>query len=126
MTGMRSILVKVVANAGALAVAALLFAGIRIGGSTWSDKLVTLLIVAVVFGVVNTIVGRLVKLLSLPFIVLTLGLLLWVINAAMLLLTAALTDAFSVPFRVDSFPIALGGALVISVVSWVLELALGD
>jgi putative membrane protein len=126
MAGMRSILVKVVANAGALAVAALLFAGIRIGGSTWSDKLVTLLIVAVVFGVVNTFVGRLVKLLSLPFIVLTLGLLLWVINAAMLLLTAALTDAFSVPFRVDSFPTALGGALVISVVSWVLELALGD
>ena len=126
MAGMRSILVKVAVNAGALAVAAWLFQGIRIGGGTWSDRLVTLLVVAVVFGVVNAVVGPLVKLLSLPFIVLTLGLLLWVINAAMLLLTAEVTEAFSVPFRVESFLVALGGALVISVVSWVLELVLGD
>ena len=123
---MRAILTKIVVNAGALAVAAWLFSGIRIGGRSVTDELVTLLVVAAVFGVVNAVVAPLVKLLSLPFILLTLGLLLWVINAGMLLLTAAVADAAGMRFFVDSFLTALGGALVISVVSWVLELALGD
>lgn len=123
---MRTILTKIVVNAGALAVAAWLFSGIRIGGRGLTDELVTLLVVAVFFGVVNAVVAPVVKLLSLPFILLTLGLLLWVINAGMLLLTAALADAAGMRFFVDSFLTALGGALVISVVSWVLELALGD
>jgi putative membrane protein len=122
----RAILTKIVVNAGALAVAAWLFSGIRIGGRSVTDELVTLLVVAAVFGVVNAVVAPLVKLLSLPFILLTLGLLLWVINAGMLLLTAAVADAAGMRFFVDSFLTALGGALVISVVSWVLELALGD
>lgn len=123
---MRKILTAVVVNAGALAVAAWLFAGIRVGGRSSTDELVTLLVVAVVFGLVNAVVAPVVKLLSLPFILLTLGLLLWVINAAMLVLTASVSDALGVPFRVDSFLTALGGALVISLVSWVLELVLGD
>lgn len=123
---MRAILTKIVVNAGALAVAAWLFSGIRIGGRSVTDELVTLLVVAAVFGVVNAVVAPLVKLLSLPFILLTLGLLLWVINAGMLLLTAAVADAAGMRFFVDSFLTALGGALVISLVSWVLELALGD
>lgn len=123
---MRTILVKVVVNAGALAVAAWLFRGIRIGGGSPSDQLVTLLVVAVVFGAVNALIAPVIKLLSLPFIVLTLGLLLWVINALMLLLTAALAGGFDLSFNVDSFPSALGGALVISIVSWALELVLGD
>jgi putative membrane protein len=122
----RAILTKIVVNAGALAVAAWLFSGIRIGGRSVTDELVTLLVVAAVFGVVNAVVAPLVKLLSLPFILLTLGLLLWVINAGMLLLTAAVADAAGMRFFVDSFLTALGGALVISLVSWVLELALGD
>jgi putative membrane protein len=123
---MRTILAKVVANAGALAVAAWLFQGIRLGGASTTDQLVTLLVVAVVFGAVNAFIAPVIKLLSLPFIVLTLGLLLWVINALMLLLTAALAEGFDLSFKVDSFPSALGGALVISIVSWALELVLGD
>lgn len=123
---MRKVLTAVVVNAGALAVAAWLFAGIRVGGRSTRDELVTLLLVAIVFGLVNAVVAPAVKLLSLPFIIVTLGLLLWVINAAMLLLTAALADLVDLPFRVDSFLTALGGALVISVVSWALELVLGE
>jgi putative membrane protein len=123
---MRAILAKVVVNAGALAVAAWLFQGIRMGDSSTTDQLVTLLVVAAVFGVVNAVIAPVIKLLSLPFIILTLGLLLWVINALMLVLTAALADGFDLSFEVDSFPSALGGALVISIVSWALELVLGD
>ncbi len=123
---MRTIIAKVVANAGALAVAAWLIEGIRIGGRTRTDELFTLLVVAVVFGAVNAFIAPVIKLLSLPFILLTLGLLLWVINALMLLLTAALAEGFDLSFTVDSFPSALLGALVISIVSWVLELVLGD
>jgi putative membrane protein len=123
---MRAILAKVVVNAGALAVAAWLFQGIRMGDSSTTDQLVTLLVVAAVFGVVNAVIAPVIKLLSLPFIILTLGLLLWVINALMLVLTAALADGFDLSFEVDSFPSALGGALVISIVTWALELVLGD
>ncbi len=126
MSSVPKVLTAVVVNAIALAVAAWLFVGIRVGGQDTSDQLVTLLLVAVVFGVVNAVVAPVLKLLALPFIVLTLGLLLWVINAAMLVLTASLSDAFGIRFAVDSFLTALGGALVVSVVSWMLELVLGD
>lgn len=123
---MRKIVTAVLVNAGALAVAAWLFTGIHVGGATTSDRVLTLLVVAVIFGLINAVVGPVVKTLSLPFIILTLGLLLLVINAVLLLLAAKIADAVDVPFRVDGFLTAVGGALVISVVSWALELAIGD
>jgi putative membrane protein len=118
------IFTAVLVNAAALAVAAWLFAGIRVGGADNTDRLVTLLVVAIIFGLINAIVAPVIKLLALPFIVLTLGLLLLVINAGMLLLAAEVADAVDIAFRVRGFWTAVGGALVISLVSWALELAL--
>lgn len=69
---------------------------------------------AAIFGIVNAVLKPLLVLLSIPFIVVTLGVALVVINAVMLLITDALTDAL----EVDNFGSALLGALVISVVSW--------
>jgi putative membrane protein len=80
----------------------------------------TYLWVALLFAVVNAIVGPVVRLLSLPFVVLTLGLFLLVVNAALLGLTAALSDRFSVAGFV---PAVLGG-LLIAVFSWIAELLL--
>ncbi|MBA2455553.1 MAG: phage holin family protein [Nocardioidaceae bacterium] len=120
---MYRIFTAILVNAAALAVASWLFAGIRIGGADTSDRLVTLLAVALIFGLVNALVAPIIKTLALPFIILTLGMLLVVINALMLLLVAAIADGVDVAFRVDGFWSAVGGALVISVVSWALGLA---
>ena len=80
----------------------------------------TYLWVALLFALVNAIVGPVIRLLSLPFVVLTLGLFLLVINAALLGLTAALSDRFTV----DGFVPAVLGGLLIAVFSWIAELLL--
>jgi putative membrane protein len=123
---MVNMLVKLLANAIALAVAAWLLSGITIHGSTTTSRVLTLLIVAVIFGLVNAVVKPIATVLSLPFIVLTLGLLIFVINALMLLLTSWISDALNVPFHVNGFGTALLGALIITVVSWLLNVILPE
>jgi len=120
------LLARFAVNAAALAVAAWLLPGIGLEGSTTTDKALTLTIVAAVFGLVNAIVRPIIKLLALPLIILTLGLLVFVINALMLLLTAWITEQFEVTFIVDDFVTALIGALIITVVGAVLELVFRD
>ena len=117
-------LVRVVVNALALAVAAWLFDGITVTGADTAHKALTLLGVAIVFGLVNAIIAPIVKLLSLPFILLTLGLLLLVINAFMLLLTSSIAGALDLGFHVDGFWTAVGGSIVISIVSTILAAVL--
>jgi len=112
-----------------LAVAAWLLGGIRFDGAAdgqaeLQDKIVPLLLVALILGLVSTFVEPVVKLLSLPFIILTLGFLLLVINALMLLLTARLADAFDLGFHVDGFWAAFVGAIVVTVVGWGVRVAL--
>jgi putative membrane protein len=123
---MVNTLVKLLANAIALAVAAWLLSGITIQGSTTTRRVLTLLIVAAIFGLVNAVVKPIATVLSLPFIVLTLGLLIFVINALMLLLTSWISDALNVPFHVNGFGAALLGALIITVVSWLLNVILPE
>jgi putative membrane protein len=84
-------------------------------------------LVAIVFGVVNAVVRPVVKLLSLPLIILTLGLLIFVINALMLLLTSWLAGEMGLGFHVDGFWTAVLGGLVVMVATWILEAMLpGD
>ena len=80
----------------------------------------TYLWVALLFAVVNSVLGPVIRLLSLPFVVLTLGLFLLVVNAALLGITAAISDRFSV----DGFVPAVLGGLLIAVFSWIAELLL--
>jgi len=80
----------------------------------------TFLWIALIFAVVNTIIGPVIRLLSLPFVVLTLGLFLLVINAALLGLTALFTDRL----QVDGFVPAVVGGFLIAVFSWIAELLL--
>jgi len=115
--------------AAGLAVAALLLDGISFEGAgqgraELTDKVVPLLFVALILGLVSTFVEPVIKLLSLPFIILTLGFLLLVINALMLLLTARLADAFDLGFHVDGFWNALVGALIVTIVGWGVRAAL--
>lgn len=110
-------------NAVALLAAAFIVPGIRLsasGASPQMNEWMTLAIVALIFGVINAIIRPIVVLLTLPLTIITLGLFMFVINALMLLLTSRIAQAFDLGFRVDGFGAALLGALVISVVSFIL------
>ena len=85
------------------------------------------LAVGVILGLVSSIVKPVVKVLSIPFIILTLGLFLWIINALMLELTAWLAGQLDLGFRVgDFFWQALLGALVITLVNWAVDAVVDD
>ncbi|MEV5317620.1 phage holin family protein [Streptomyces sp. NPDC052687] len=123
---MMNFLVKTIANAGALAVAVWLLDKITLTGDGTGKKIGTLLLVALLFGLVNVLVKPLVKLLSLPLLILTLGLFTLVVNALMLLLTSWLADKLDLSFHVEGFWTAVLGGLIISVVSWALNVVLPD
>ncbi|TQF68642.1 phage holin family protein [Rhodococcus spelaei] len=118
-----SFLVRLVINAIAIWLAAAWVNGIEIASSdkgTGYDILVVLFI-ALVFTVVNAFIKPFVQLLSLPLLILTLGLFTLVINALMLLLTSWITDSTEFGISVDGFWTAVWGALIISLVNFVLS-----
>ena len=123
---MMNFLVKTIANAGALAVAVWLLDKITLTGDSTGKEVGTLLLVALVFGLVNAVVKPLVKLLTLPLFILTLGLFTLAVNALMLLLTSWLADVVDLSFHVEGFWTAVLGGLIISIVSWALSLVLPD
>lgn len=123
---MTGFLVRTLVNALALWVTSLLLPGIALGESTTgSDRLITVVLVALVFGILNTVVKPLLQFLGFPLIIVTLGLFLLIINALMLLLTGWVAARFGLDFSVDGFVSALIGAIFVSIVSWVLGLFTG-
>lgn len=126
---MFSFIVRVIVNALALAAAAWLLPGIRVGseaasraaGNDTAGTVVAFLFVGLVFGVVNAVVRPVIGFLSLPITCLTLGLFAIVINAAMLMLTSWLTSYTPIQFHVDAFFWdAVLGSIIISIVSAVI------
>jgi putative membrane protein len=120
------LIVRLLATAVALAVAAWLVDGISVGPGTDTERALTLLGVAVIFGLVNAIVRPVLRLLTLPLVVLTLGLFLLVLNALMLLLTEWIAEQFDLAFQVDGFWSALLGALIVTIVSFLINIVLPD
>jgi putative membrane protein len=123
---MKNFLVKTIANAGALAVAVWLLDKITLTGDSTFKKVWTLILVALVFGLVNFLVKPIVKVLTFPLFILTLGLITLVVNALMLMLTSWLADKLDLSFHVEGFWTAVLGGLIISVVSWALNVVLPD
>ncbi|MEU6711752.1 phage holin family protein [Nonomuraea sp. NPDC046802] len=121
-------IIRTIAAAVALWVAIQLVPGIAVSTpSNTARYWGVLLIVALIFGLINAIVKPIVKALGCALIVLTLGLFLLVINAAMLLLTSWIAGQLDIPFHVANFyPAAFWGAIIISVVSWLLGLFIPD
>jgi putative membrane protein len=122
----NAFLLSLVINAVALLITAWVIPGIHLGAARphpTTNDWVTLLIVALIFGLVNAVIRPILILLSLPLEIITLGLFIFVINAFMLLLTSWIAQALGLGFRVDKFLAALLGALIISVVSFVLSRA---
>nr|WP_131762254.1 phage holin family protein [Actinomadura fibrosa] len=120
------ILVRVVISAVALWVAAALLDGIEVTAGSTAERALTLLAVAVLFGVVNAVLKPVIKVLGCAFYVLTLGLFALVVNAALLLLTSRLAGRLDLPFHVEWFWPAFWGAIIIGVVSWLLNLFVAD
>lgn len=108
-------------NTIALYVAVRIVPGIELGGD-WTS----LLWVALIFGLLNALVRPLLKFLTCPLIILTLGLFTLVINTGLLLLTSNIGQSLGLDFTVDGFWPALLGSLVISIVSIVLSVFLRD
>ncbi|KQY56039.1 hypothetical protein ASD11_16325 [Aeromicrobium sp. Root495] len=120
---MSRFLTSWVLSAAALSVAAwLLGTHMSIGSDadSMSEQLVALAVISAVFAAINLWIAPVVKLLSLPFIVLTLGLFLLVVNALLLLLTSTIADALDVAFHIESFGWAVLASVVISVVNALL------
>jgi putative membrane protein len=122
---MGRLLTRWILSSVAIAVVAWLLPGIRVGG-TGLPAVLTVLVTAAVLGLVNAIVKPLLKLLTCPLIVLTLGLFLFLINAAMLMLASVLTRALAFPFVVDGWGSALVGSILITIVTWLLSLFIPD
>ena len=120
------ILVRIVVNALAVAAADAIVDGIRVGSGTVEQRVVVLLGVAVVFGLINAMIRPVVRLLTLPLTVLSLGLFTFVVDAFMLTLTAWVSERLDLAFQVDGFVAALLGALVISVVGFLINLVLPE
>ncbi|MEJ8649375.1 MULTISPECIES: phage holin family protein [Streptomyces] len=123
---MKHFLVKTIANAAALAVAIWLLKDITLTGENTGRKILTLVLVALIFGLVNFLVKPVVKLLSFPLFILTLGLITLVVNALMLLLTSWLAGKADLAFHVGGFWTALLGGVIISIVAWAMHMILPD
>jgi putative membrane protein len=106
-------------NAAALWAAAWLLPGLEFQGT-----IAQLLLVAAVFGIVNSLVRPILTVLTCPLIVVTLGLFTLVINALMLMLTGALSERWGLGFTVTGFWAAFFGGLVVGLVSVMLSLLL--
>lgn len=122
---MRMIL-RLLANAAALAVATWLLPGISLTADSLSDKVIALLIIALIFGVLNAVVKPIFTLVTSPIVLLTLGLFLLVINALMLLLTSWIAGLVGLGWQVSNFWWAVLGALIVSIVSFILNAFLKD
>lgn len=95
------------------------------GSATTGQRVLTFLVIGLIFGVINAIIKPLVRLLSLPLYILTLGLFTLIVNALMLLLTAWISDHTDWGLRIDNFGTAVLAALVVSILSFVLSVLIG-
>jgi putative membrane protein len=128
-------LLRIVVSAVALGVAAWLVPGIIVGSyslpghivtNSTAEKGLTLLVVAVIFGVVNAILKPVIKTLGCGLYVLTLGLAAIVVNGLLLWLVSYIAGDLSLPFHITGFVPAVIGALIVGIVSWVLHLVIPD
>ncbi len=129
---MRGFIISSIATAIALAILVYVLPSVSISGD---NRIVAIVVVAVVFGIVNGFIKPVVRLLSFPITLMTLGLFTLVINGLMLLLTAAIASNLGVTMKVDTFPpdLSLGAfgtavlaAIVLSVVRAVVDLVIHD
>jgi putative membrane protein len=119
-------LIRIVASAIALAVATAVVPGIELTTASLTSKVLTLIAVALIFGVVNAILKPIVKIVGCAFYVLTLGLIALVVNALLLWLTSWVAGKLKLPFHITGFWPAFWGAIIVGVVGWLLSILIRD
>lgn len=115
------VLIKVLANAAALWVAVLVLDGLQMREDAWGG----LLIVALLLGVANVLVKPVLKLLSLPLVILTLGLFLLVVNAIVLWIVLEISASLDLGITSEGFGWTFLAAVIVSIVSWGIEALFG-
>ena len=119
-------LIRLAITAVALWVTTLIVPGVDVTGRNGANQALTLLAVALIFGVVNAVLKPVIKVFGCVFYLLTLGLFALVVNALLFLLTDAIARGLDLPFRVDGFWAAFWGAIVMAVLSWLISVAVPD
>lgn len=124
---MRRFLIRLLINAVALWLTTLLVPGVHVkafGDSGVLATVLTYLLVALVFGIVNGVIGNLVRIVAFPLYILTLGLLALIVNALLLLLVAWLSTLAGFGLIIDNFWAGFWGALVLAIISWLIGILL--
>jgi putative membrane protein len=119
-------LVRTLVTAVALWIATALLNGIALTGTNTGEQVLTLIVVAAIFGVVNAVLKPIIKILGCVLYILTLGLFALVVNAALFLLVSWICTQLNLPFHVDGFWSAFWGAIIVGVVSWLINLVIPD
>jgi len=118
--------IRVLITAVAMLVATWVLPGIEVTAGTTLRKVATLIVVALIFGVINAVLKPIVKVIGCFFYIITLGLIGLVVNALLLWLTSWVAGKLSLPFHITGFWPAFWGAIIIGVVSWLLSITLGE
>ena len=119
-------LLRVLVSAAALGVATWAVPGIQLLAASGWSKVGTLLVVALIFGLINATLKPLIKVVGCAFYVLTLGLVALVVNGLLLWLTSWIAGKLTLPFHITGFWAAFWGAIIVGLVSWLLHLLMGD
>ena len=119
-------LLRVLVSAAALGVATWAVSGITLPAASGWSTAGTLLVVALIFGIINATLKPLIKVVGCAFYVLTLGLVALVVNGLLLWLTSWVAGKLSLPFHISGFWAAFWGAIIVGLVSWVLNLFIRD
>jgi putative membrane protein len=115
-----------VLNAVAVWIATLIVPGVDVTTDSTGKKILTLVVVGAILGLINATIKPIVQLLSLPLTVLTLGVFALVVNGLLFWLVSAISSGLGAPFHVDGFWAGFWGALVVSVVSFLLSIVVKD
>jgi putative membrane protein len=123
---MRRFLVRLVINAVALWLTTLIVDGVDVKSyaSGWLPRVLTFLLVALVFGIINGVIGNLIRIVAFPLYILTLGLLALVVNALLLLLVAWVTGLTGFGLTVSGFWPGFWGAIVLAIIAWIMGIIL--
>ena len=121
------IIIRLVITAVSLWIATVVINGIELTTESVPRQIGTLLAVAVIFGIVNAVLRPIIKTIGCGLYVLTLGLIAIIVNGLLFLLTSWIAGQFDLPVHVDDFwPSAVLGALLVGIVSWVLNMLVPD
>ena len=123
---MGKALIRVLIAAAALFVATALVPGIEVTAGSTVSRVATLIVVALIFGLVNAVLKPIIKIIGCLFYILTLGLIGLVVNGLLLWLSSWVAGKLSLPFHVTGFWAAFWGAIIVGVVGWLLNLFVGD